>query len=138
MQIVQDIVLTIMAGLVIYALYIGTADADGPIKQVGDTLTYTCTPPTTYADGTALPSDIQITMTAYATQNPPQRGEPLGQGAGCPLSVSSEGMATGQWYGYLTATGGGRPESALSNAAPFVLAPAASVPLSAPADLQVQ
>lgn len=125
----------IMMSLLLVA---SAAFADGVVKQVGDTLTYECTAPSTYADGTALPEGTPVTITAYATQSPPEKGEALVAGSGCPLEVNSSGMATGQWYAYVTASAEGRPESALSNAAPFVLAPAANVPLSAPMDLQVR
>ena len=116
----------------------GLAMADGPVKQVGDTLTYTCNAPTTYADGTPLPAGTPFTITIYVTQNLDDLGEAVATGSGCPLSSDSSGMAAGQWYAQALASAEGRSDSTLSNAAPFVLVPGATVPLSAPTDLQVQ
>ncbi len=102
------------------------AYGEGIVKQSGDPLTYNCTLPTEYVDGSPIPAGTSFTVTAYATQSPPTVGEPLGTG-GCPLTVDTSGLPSGQYQAYITVTAEGHDVSPLSNAVPFYLDPAASI-----------
>lgn len=117
--------------ILLMCLMASAAMAEGTEFQVGEPLTFRCNPPTTFADGSPIPAGTAITIKAYATQNPPNVGTPLGSG-NCPLVVPSDGLTPGQYQGYATASIEGRPESALSTAVPFYMAPPATVPPAAP------
>ena len=102
------------------------AKADGTTTPVGTTLTVKCASPTKFTDGSAIPTGTNITIKTYFTKQIPEVGKPVATGT-CPFTISTTGMATGQWHAYVTANVAGRPESSLSNSVPFYLLPSLEV-----------
>lgn len=111
------------------------AKAEGPNHLIDGTHQWACNMPTTYTDGTAIPSGVELKIRIYQTQVPAEKGTPVFVGTNtCDYNQTFDAsMATGQWYAYATAeqpktdTQEARPEGPFSNAAPFTLLPPATV-----------
>lgn len=110
--------------------------ADGVEAVVGNKIIYSCTSPTTFADGSKIPAGTDVQIRAYATQSPATVGNVVATGK-CPLTVDTASFPTGQWFAYVTAFVSGRPEGGLSAAVPFVLSPDLTVAPGIVTDLTV-